>query len=881
MLLSSPKPSPSLPILCSYNFESRGGNVRVASIGKEENEDEQGNSDSGHNANSDNGRSDHDDSVSAFSTMTFSPTHCCPNKHYLLLQVDHSDPPEPDTGPTYSNPLLVVLESEHHLSFHALKGAYSVGTIRFQGQIQGFQIQVLLDSGSSDNFLQPRIAQCLKLTIHEAPQFQVLVGNGSTLTASGLIQDLPVTIQGHTKSTFWALSITFYLNNKFITLRGNQVTEPGQSQFHHIRRLQNTHSIDLSYTLQFHSIAQSSSTTSLNNLLVDLATLLHNYWIVFDEPTRLLPPRDQYHSIPLIDGSNPVKVKPYHYPHNQKAKIEKMVSEMLKQDIIQSNTSPFSSSILFGSAYFSKLDWCYGYHQILVHPEDRHKTAFRTHQELYEWLVMPFRLTNSPALVQILMNSIFCDQLRKTDASCSGIGVVLSQARHPIAYFSKKLCPRMQKQSAYVRELYAITEALAKLRHYLIGNKFVIKTDQRSLKSLTDRGGNRPEQQHWLHKFLGYDFTIEYKPGVDNIAADSLSRSFCLVLSMQTPQLISMIYTTMNNDHSLAKIQNQCLLRTNSTPHYQRSYIYLSVLTAFVQTRGTTLAMSTAYHPQTDGQSEAVNKCLELYLCCFTSESPRQWSNLLSWAEFWYNIFKVVYGRNPPTLIRYEVHNVDLPLLQQMLTKRDDTITTLKSNMAHTQQIMKTFADTKRRFLDFQFGPFPVIEQIGQVAYMLMLPLTARIHPVFHISALKLCKGDHSTQLMPLALTTTEQGPIMLPLSIIDHRAVIQNGQPVCQVQVQWEGVSPTETTWENWYEFHTNYPNLEDKVLVNEGSNVMIKDNIWSWQQMNAEGKGQKEGNQGHVVNDSCIMKRMKGKRERIPNRKYSSSVQIEGMKE
>jgi hypothetical protein len=101
----------------------------------------------------------------------------------------------------------------------------------------------------------------------------------------------------------------------------------------------------------------------------------------------------------------------------------------------------------------------------------------------------------------------------ETDASGIGVGAVLGQNGHPIAYFSKKLAPRMQKQSAYTRELLAITEALAKFRHYLLGNKFIIRTDQRSLKSLMDQSLQTPEQQVWLHKFLGFDFKIEYKPG--------------------------------------------------------------------------------------------------------------------------------------------------------------------------------------------------------------------------------------------------------------------------------------------------------------------------------------------------------------------------------
>lgn len=140
----------------------------------------------------------------------------------------------------------------------------------------------------------------------------------------------------------------------------------------------------------------------------------------------------------------------------------------------------------------------------------------------------------------------------ETDASDVPIGAVLSQSGHPIAFFNKKICPRMKAVSVYVREIFAITKSVKKWRQYLIGQKFIIYTDQRSLHNLLLQKIQTPEQQKWTSKLQGFNFDIFYKPGSSNQVADALSRKFVhdapsmLALTSTIPDLLTTLQNFIN-----------------------------------------------------------------------------------------------------------------------------------------------------------------------------------------------------------------------------------------------------------------------------------------------------------------------------------------------
>lgn len=200
---------------------------------------------------------------------------------------------------------------------------------------------------------------------------------------------------------------------------------------------------------------------------------------------------------------------------------------------------------------------------------------------------------------------------------------------------------------------------------------------------------------------------------------------------------------------------------------------------------------------------------METYLRCFASEKPKTWATYLAWAELNYNSafhsalkmtqFRALYGRDPPTWIKFETGSTTNAELEGQLRDRDALLTLLRENLHRAQQMMNDRADKHRREITFAvgdwvyvklrpyrqktlarrlneklsaryYGPFEVEARVGQVAYKVKLPAGAKIHPTFHVSQLKKAVGETGDSL-PFPHQLNSEGELVVePAGVLSSR---------------------------------------------------------------------------------------------------------------
>ena len=496
-----------------------------------------------------------------------------------------------------------------------------------------------------------------------------------------------------------------------------------------------------------------------------------------------------------------------------------------------------------------------------------HSTAFSALQSA---------LMSAPVLALPDFNKPFQIQ---TDASDTGVGAVLMQDGHPLAFVSKSLGPRTRGLSTYDKEYLAILVAVDQWRSYLQHNEFTIFTDQRSLIHVSDQRLHTPWQLKMYTRLAGLQYRVIYKPGTTNKAADALSRhpeapSQLQAISSVTPTWLADVVTGYSSDPYASKLLQQLSVNPDSSPPYSltggiirykgriwlgsnvplhhrvmsalhnsalgghsgfpvtyarikqhfawwgmkadiRNFVttcsvcaqakpdrsrYPGLLSPLpvpssswqvismdfidgLPTSGTAncilvivdkfskyahfvplhhpytagkvaqafldsvfklhglpthiisdrdpvftsafwnelfrlakvqLCLSSAYHPQSDGQTERVNQCLETYLRCFIHSCPKLWLKWLSLAEYWYNTsqhsalgrspFEVLYGHPPKHFGLSDAVVSSVPDVESMLAERATMVAVVRQHLLRAQQRMKHQADKKRSDRKFNVG---------------------------------------------------------------------------------------------------------------------------------------------------------------------------------
>jgi hypothetical protein len=269
----------------------------------------------------------------------------------------------------------------------------------------------------------------------------------------------------------------------------------------------------------------------------------------------------------------------------------------------------------------------------------------------------------------------------------------------------------------------------------------------------------------------------------------------------------------------------------------------------FHEALGTRLNLSTAYHPQTDGQTERTIQTLEDMLRACVLEDRGSWDKHLPLIEFAYNNsyhssigmapYEALYGRKCRTPLCWaEVGDKGI-LGPEIIQETTEKIRLIKEKLKISQSRQKSYADNRMRPLEFEegdhvflrvtpkqgigrafqakklspryIGPFQVIKRVGPVAYQLALPPSmSGLHDVFHVSQLKKYIPD---PFQPLAFETVELRSDLTfqpqPIQVVDRSIKTLRNKEIPLVKVIWEGSPPGEATWELESKMMETYPHL------------------------------------------------------------------------
>ncbi|GJR55649.1 putative reverse transcriptase domain-containing protein [Tanacetum coccineum] len=264
---------------------------------------------------------------------------------------------------------------------------------------------------------------------------------------------------------------------------------------------------------------------------------------------------------------------------------------------------------------------------------------------------------------------------------------------------------------------------------------------------------------------------------------------------------------------------------------------------------GTRLDMSTAYHPQTDGQSERTIQTLKDMLRACVIDFGGNWDVHLPLAEFSYNNsyhssiqcapFEALYGRKCRSPVLWAEISESSLIGPELVQETTDKVVLIKEKLKAARDRQKSYADNRRKPLEFEVGdrvllkvspwkgvirfgtkgklapryvgPFEILERIDPVAYPLRLLEELRsVHDTFHVSNLKKCLADANMH-VPLDEIKIDKTLCFIeePVEIMDREVRSLKRSKISLVKVRWNSKRGPEFTWECEDHMKSKYPQL------------------------------------------------------------------------
>ncbi|KAL4022676.1 hypothetical protein IC575_016420 [Cucumis melo] len=254
----------------------------------------------------------------------------------------------------------------------------------------------------------------------------------------------------------------------------------------------------------------------------------------------------------------------------------------------------------------------------------------------------------------------------------------------------------------------------------------------------------------------------------------------------------------------------------------------------FQTATGTRLDFSTAFHPQTDGQTERLNQVLEDMLRACALEFPGSWDSHLHLMEFAYNNsfqatigmapFEALYDKCCRSPVCWGEVGEQRLMGPELVQSTNEAIQKIRSRMLTAQSRQKSYVDVRRKDLEFDVGdkvflklsprfvgPLEILERIGPVAYRLALPPSLSVvHDVFHVSILRkyMLDPSHVVDYEPLEIDEN-LSYVERPVEVLAREVKMLRNREIPLVKVLWRNHRVEEATWEREDDMRSHYPEL------------------------------------------------------------------------